>query len=518
MKAWGLGARTSLRRWGWEGCAELLGVGLVVVWVVCVASGPAARSAAPLTHHLPIPVPAWDLPSVGVTTVDPAFGTTWVRVTDARALGWPGAAPMYSKRQAWNADESRMLVRLGDGRFALFDGRTFDFLRILDGVVGEDVFWHPTRTDVVLYNPGNELRRRELGTGADERLVAFSEFDFADTRSEGNLSRDGRFYAVVGIRYDPVRQTTEPVALVLADLVERRHVARLELPKGLAEFDWVSVSPSGRFVVVDYATTKEGPFQGLEVYDAAFRLVWRKPLGSGHSDLGYDAQAEEVLVMGIYDPEANRMRLGSHRLSDGQETPLLELPWFVYYHVSCRADALAGWCLVSTYDGEGRLEDSDGTWGPFENEVFLLDVTNPGQVRRLAHHRSRRFSPTTPDGDRSVYWAEPHATISPSGTAVLFGSNWGRRVAELESVDAFVLRLGAGSGAGVRLAIRRESPAVLVVEWSEEGEPSRLQVTDPVAFPWGWRDLPGEPERDGTWRRTRIAPEATARFFRLQAP
>ncbi|HOU91848.1 MAG TPA: hypothetical protein PLU22_12425, partial [Polyangiaceae bacterium] len=35
------------------------------------------------------------------------------------------------------------------------------------------------------------------------------------------------------------------------------------------------------------------------------------------------------------------------------------------------------------------------------------------------------------------YWAEPHVVISPTGTRLLFGSDWGGQ----DSVDAFVVEL-----------------------------------------------------------------------------
>jgi hypothetical protein len=43
-------------------------------------------------------------------------------------------------------------------------------------------------------------------------------------------------------------------------------------------------------------------------------------------------------------------------------------------------------------------------------------------VKRLAHHRSQRFSA----GDYSYnnYWDQPNAVMSRSGNYVLFSSNW----------------------------------------------------------------------------------------------
>ncbi len=63
-----------------------------------------------------------------------------------------------------------------------------------------------------------------------------------------------------------------------------------------------------------------------------------------------------------------------------------------------------------------------------DNELVLVNANN-GTVCRVAHHRSVRG----PQG----YWAEPHVVISPSGTRMLFGSDWGGS----NTVDTYVVEL-----------------------------------------------------------------------------
>jgi len=82
-------------------------------------------------------------------------------------------------------------------------------------------------------------------------------------------------------------------------------IAKLGLPLTLTDFDWVSISPLGNYVAVDYATSNRGRFEGVEVYDRNFNFLWQKPLGAGHSDLGSDPNGDEVLVMAYYDGETN---------------------------------------------------------------------------------------------------------------------------------------------------------------------------------------------------------------------
>ncbi|MHB9052201.1 MAG: hypothetical protein ACYC3R_10185, partial [Thiomonas delicata] len=54
------------------------------------------------------------------------------------------------------------------------------------------------------------------------------------------------------------------------------------------------------------------------------------------------------------------------------------------------------------------------------------------------HHHSNGSDPTThPPGGPQGYWAEPHVVISPSGTRLLFASDWGGS----PDVDTYVVTL-----------------------------------------------------------------------------
>jgi hypothetical protein len=377
-------------------------------------------------------------PQVGTTIKDPVFGTRVMRVADARANKVAGIFPDYAKRQAWNADESLLLLRTGDGNALLYDGASYQFRKELDGVGGEDVFWHPTNPNLILYNPDNTLYAFNVVTGEQKKLFEFTSYTYANTRGEGNLSRDGRYLAVVGQTYDPRTSVVTFKDLIVFDLTANQITAKLSLPK-LENFDWVSISPLGNYVVVDYADDEVKRFHGVEVYDRAFKFLWQKPLGAGHSDLAVDESGGEVLVMDVYNSDKNVTYIEKIRLSDGQETILLELSPLFDQHISCRNEQPPGWCIISTFDFTGRLTDSPQTWLPFEDEIFALKLDGSRAVRRLAHHHSRRYSLAAFDSDHSNYFAEPHATSSRKGDRILFGSNWRDRVEEEAGVDPYIV-------------------------------------------------------------------------------
>lgn len=375
----------------------------------------------------------------GKIFVELNFKTNVIRVTDARKDGLPGIVPQYSKRQAWNSNESLLLLQTCSGRFMLYDDN-YSFIRFLDDVYGEDVFWHPINPYIILFCPDSVLFSFNVQTNELSTIYAFTDYTFANTRGEGNLSNDGRYWAFVGQIYDN-ENGTRFKDIVVFDIIERKIITKMELPNNLSEFDWVSISPKGNYVIVDYATMKSGRYQGVEVYDKNLNFLWQKPLGAGHSDIGIDENGDEVLIIGYYDADSNETFIKKFRLSDGKETILLKHHWSFYNHISCRNFKRNEWCFVSTYDGEGRLTDDSLDWQPFEDEIFALRLDGSGDVQRLCHHRSRRFSPSTPDSDNSIYYAEPHSSVSPSGSRIVFGSNWRQNIEQDSSCDTYIIDL-----------------------------------------------------------------------------
>ena len=393
-----------------------------------------------VSHHNPVFQGDVTQPLPGAPFNDPNFLTPVVRLTDARASGIHGLFPAYSKRQAWNSDESLMILRTGWGEAHLYNGQNYQFIKVLDGVGGEDVFWHPSNPDLILFNPDSVLHSYNVMTDVNSELHAFAPYTWANTRGEGNISNDGRYYAVVGQMYNYSTGEVIMHDLIVYDIQEEKATASMPLPQeGLTGFDWVSISPLGNFVVVDYADEETGRYHGVEVYDRSFNFLWQKGLGAGHSDLGLDASGEEVLIMDVYDADANLTYINKYALANGATTRLLSVSPYFDLHHSCRSMSRPGWVYISTFDYYGRLTDDNAGWLPFEDEVFALKMDGSGSVERYAHHHSRRYSPSTPDSDNSVYYAEPHATVSRSGTRILFGSNWRTHIEEDFSIDAYLV-------------------------------------------------------------------------------
>ncbi|MBI4854662.1 MAG: hypothetical protein HY819_22920 [Acidobacteria bacterium] len=419
---------------------------LLVVFMIIVF--PSATLAQIISGHGLIPQPEMSKPNVGEIIKEPVFNTNLVRITNTSLGNKEGAFPNSAKRQAWNVDESLMLINTGEGKTLLYDGQTYKFKKALNSVSGEDIFWHPTDPFTVIYNPLNTLYSYNVITDEVRLIHSFSEYSFASSRG-GNLSNDGRYYAFIGefplLQVDSSKSIAQKVKyekLVLFDIWTDQVISEKVVITRFNDVNWISMSPDGYYIVVNYKSERDDFLNSMDIYDKGFNLIWQQFLGKGDSsDLAIDANGDEVMIVDRYDNQTDSRFIEKYRLFDGYSTILLEHSKDFYTNISTRNLTRFGWCLVSTYDSESRLTDSLENWLPFEDEIFLLKMDGSQDVERLAHHRSRRFSPTTPSLVSSIAFAEPQAVLSRNANRVLFASNWRENIANAASIDAYVIDL-----------------------------------------------------------------------------
>ena len=121
---------------------------------------------------------------------DPSFGTTIRRISDAGAGN--AIVPMYSTVQAWNADESRMiLLNQTRDRHLLLNGTTYAFIRQLDDVRPADVkqiFWDFDDADSIELRDLNENGGEHSGMGKmADGTDAYFTISFAQVPDGGYL-------------------------------------------------------------------------------------------------------------------------------------------------------------------------------------------------------------------------------------------------------------------------------------------------------------------------------------------
>jgi hypothetical protein len=362
-------------------------------------------------------------PAVGMTVTDAEFGTTIRRITAAPA---PSAGndsaivPMYSTISAWNADESLMILyQVGsDGGHKLYDGKTYAALGALDVSPPdlEQVYWDTSDPDLLYYVDGQDFIRYHVQEKVKDTLTSFASLCAGDAPTNGD---DPMFTSWDSHRLG----LTCNGQMFIYDLASNQVLG----PKPVAGTPPAQVAPSGKLAYLEAGTG--------QVFDENLNLVRSLNLQvpDNHASLGQLANGHDTWNGAVYDDDNNDVgSLVTWDLTDGSGGvvigPKTGYPYPPDGHISALAYREPGWVVVSTI--------SDNTTGPqvlLDQELLIAD-TNSKTVCRVGRHRSFGKNNTNM---QEPYWAEPHAVPSPSGTRILFASDWGNGA----TVDSYVLEL-----------------------------------------------------------------------------
>lgn len=418
--------------------------------------------------------PAMPLPAVGVSFKDPAFGTSLKRIANPADFDTSELRPEYSQLQAWNADGSLLLLNSG----LILETKGYTLVHKIDyrwPGFGKALRWSPVDPNKLYYaggelggcgnaglyeyrlTPGNPM------AGTPALVKCFPEYEsILKEQSWEEMSDDGRIIALVGKR--AADNKWGYVAEVFAyDVVSGTKHRPLALPVdptwGPVAGDRAAASPSGKYVLVQFGSGTER-MRGLEAFDLDMNYLGKVHTGNGHGDLARDAAGNEWAIVDnsnnaylfsgnhyvvkakipqgvIFDAAGNVD--ANATANAGLTVRLLQVDWYLHMHISCRNIRSPGWCVFGTYYTK---EGFDNGWQPLESEVVKVDLESTYQapkVDRLAHHRTTYEGIASRDScTKQNYWAQPHATTSPDGREVIFGSNWGRICESGDPVDAFV--------------------------------------------------------------------------------
>lgn len=387
-------------------CRSLYAAGMLVIVAIAAGAGVPRDDGLLSTPTLPEPVYA-------ASFTDPAFGTTIHRVTEPGRLLSPGVRcakgvcrHRYSSTQAWNADQSLLLIDKGCSDLCFLDGQSFAPLFMRQTRKDHDCKWHPrdpeamvcVRSDAVdLWRPRANTWRTLYEPSARSRLE-FGPY-------KGNISEDGRRIAVRAID-----SGAGLVAFVL-ELDSGRPLPALSLGSLEGTNQHVLISASGRYVIVAQRT--EDGLEPTYVFTSEGKLVqhWPEHHRPGHGDVAIDVDGEDVYV-GVSKSWPDEFRVIKRRLRDGVVTALL--PHGDAGHVSARNTGHPGWVFVS-FAGTFEHTRDMAYPAPFYSEIVAVRLDGVA-VRRIAHARAAPHD----------YLAEIHASPSPDGARVIFASNWGR--------------------------------------------------------------------------------------------
>jgi len=408
---------------------------------LCVAELAAMPPLPAGTERRPLPDNA--RPPFLSSTLDPIHGSCIVRVTDnAEHPEAPARRNDYSRRQAFNANDTYFLLAASDGHWHLHDATTGRFIRVLNNLNGAtdrlagdaEPQWHPTDPDLLYFLPRDgigmqiyqlDLKTNQVSVVADmgpQIQQHWPDASVASTRSEGSPSADGRYWCFMARAM--VDNGSWPMRGVFTwDLQEQRIVGTLNQD---GTPDHVSMSPSGKYCVVSH-TTATGP--GTRSYRRDFQAPYSDSTPdtwlqlhttSEHSDIALDPHGRDVYVS--VDYQSNGGDVFMQNLETGQRTPLFSTypgRTETALHISGKAYNRPGWALVSTYaehpaddSSVQGLHDERRQW--LHRKMFAVSLTESPDIRSIAYINSDAFK----------YEAEPQATVNRSFTRMLFNSTW----------------------------------------------------------------------------------------------
>ncbi len=508
----------------------VLSLALVLAALGAVAVGsPAADPASPAPARGPAapavltdPITVYTVPQVSKPAYlapfnDPTFGSQVKRVgnnvgasTSPVSGSWGSdARHVYSKQQPWSSDGSLMVIENRSGgspSVLILDGNTYaPKYAPCSNYDLYDYRWNPSKAhpheQVNVNGSGNELCWFDVTTCTKTRSWTLPlTADYGIGSGEGNPSADGRYIAVgnatqavvVDMESWPTKKIG-PVYTFPPCSLDTAH------PTSNCGVDWISISPSGKFLVVLYDGTSSAGYGPMRVFDidpttlavtGPHRMAQSSPrcpnrpngwiLSWNHADMTLDEAGDDIIVG---DPECGTT-MGHPtkvRLRDGAMTQLTtESNEASVYHTSCRNADRPGWAYFSFWKEPGMR---------FSDEIVAVKLDGSGTVERLAHMHSAS------DG---CYRCEAHPVPSPDGKRVLFASNWaqdcGSGCGSASDIKDYVVADGAVGTTGVeesgappagppRVALEaiRPNPTATVptIVYSLDGwDPARLELLD----------------------------------------
>jgi hypothetical protein len=336
------------------------------------------------------------------------FGTHVTRITD-RSVQTDNAHPYPKQGSAWNSDGT--LLRMG---YRLYDAVTFQELAITAGLDRDqayaklgspqngsgDLRWSATEADTIFVLDSSQRFKKiilnaERTDVSQEILIDMSGLGYSAIstgNNEGNLDWLDSY-----VVFAAKNEGDDTVFGLLYHLGEASLTWQKEIHRGVwggtneHYFDWISVDPTAHHLVVN----AEGK---TWLYDMNLSGEVELDEYAGHGDMGVDVNGDPVYVQMIYGGTAIR----SYNLRTHASLDLLGSN-HGGGHISCRNVQRPGWCYVNTSE-EGYTE------------VFALKLDDhvSGVVERYAQtHVSETRHELT------------QVNVSPDGTKVLFGSDWG---------------------------------------------------------------------------------------------
>ena len=314
--------------------------------------------------------------------IDPVFETKVTKVTEKNYFNYATTPTHpYPKTQAWNSDGTYLRIRN-----TIIDGNTYSPL--FDIFYMNEMKWSHLDSNTI-YGITNMAKGRfakqNIKTGDIHIIKEFDGYEKVLIGPyEGNMDWSDDKLVL------SAKSNNDLIAIVYS-IETSATVATKTFPDIWDKLDWVTISPSGEYILMNWI---DGQGEGEEVnsiylYDKYLNFIRVLSTQGQHGDLGYNKKGDEVYVQ--FEFGAANLGVWSYTLKDVGRTQ--ELPnKYGGGHISCQNYLRKGWCYISTNQEEYK-------------EVYALKLDGSGMVQRFAQHHqksSARGSPS-PDGTKIIF-------------------------------------------------------------------------------------------------------------------
>jgi hypothetical protein len=303
------------------------------------------------------------------------------------------------------------------GRHELYQGKApYAFIRVLDDIAPADieqVWWDTSNPDVFYYPTSNQLVRYHVSSKQKDVLHTFTD-------CSGGVSADSHGFTSFDSKAVGLKCTASNRAY-LYKIDTNQVLADVALPSGS---DAPLVAASGTMAYWNGFAYNASLMQQFSLNLAATNehtSMGRLANGDDtHNAVSYDGTYVGSLVVHDLTTQAAKVVIGQ---ATGYPYPVSGT------HVSALAFNAPGYVAVS---GSGDYVNGKLGQNVLDNEILLANTNAGGSVCRVAHtHTAGKVNSSL------GYWAEAHASISPSGTRIVFGSDWENS----GSVDTYIVEL-----------------------------------------------------------------------------
>jgi hypothetical protein len=428
---------------------------LFAMLVVCCYLAPASCSICGQLNDGTVQIPPnWDSftpPAEGQSYVDPVFGCTVTRLTNAASdeTSWDGKhlsfRNYYSTFTTINATDTMLFIASDDGNWRIKDmnGNVVIPFADMPAFNGHPI-WDASNGSVFYYTVGNSLYSGTIAQTISGNSVTATVLHTFTEYSQGvispdsaDLSQDGDHIALVG--QNPNNTMDVFVWTLNSQSKTSKYTTTCTMTGTIGAggaigcIHKLQLTADNR-LTIEFADEGSSPEEGARLWNGS-TLVHLQD-ATNHYDTGYDLNGNPVFIAknnaatlaGITNPCASGTGIDARQIDNFQSSICLldnQPPW----HISYRGGVSQPWVAISFFDDRPvgpqqfspELFSNDAhyqpptseNWELYEDELVVTKI-DASTAHRLAHARSR---------SNGIYWAQPHAAISRDGKYLSFTSN-----------------------------------------------------------------------------------------------